>query len=607
MADDILKHAKRLQQFWIDRTRVMEQDRRLRDLDETFALVKDVKIGGKVVKIIDNQPQTYWDWAVASLATNPFRFVVPMQLLKNEAKANKLERLLYGIEDQINELLARRLQESFRFMLAEQIVGGWYAYRPDIIPDGTAWQFIADFYDPMTVYQQFDARGLSHVARVCQITLAEARSHVAANGGDPDAASWRGDDTQYVEIVEYWRRTDMNEVLNAYLIAGVVALPLERQDYPSIPIITGAVNGRSGESSTTMLRPIENWGRSIFAPNRRIYQQANTWATLHRERARQVMFPHMKDKTVDAKGVVEPQDIEAGEQVIWHLDTTEDVEAVQMPGTPVDVAMETARDQLALQRGSIPDALYGQNSPGFASGYLEKSLEHKATLRLSRYAASFTAAAERGFMQLIRQARALRIQVRLKGIDRSRNGISGYFEEQFDAAADIPDYFPIQIRHELSTPVDRAQIANTEAQLVQSRVHSVRRAMEATGVEDSIREHAQIIDEQASLMTLQGAAVIALKLEKLAKTYDDAGDKEMAAAIRTQAEMTRQQAVATALQQSQGAQQPQTNAPLTGLGLPSAVLPNEATGRGQLQELMKGPPPGGAAMARFGNQNGVRG
>ncbi len=612
-ADDLKKVVDtkdRLVKFWKPRTEIIERDRKLRDLDEKASILGS-QWSSKVVKVIDSLPQDYWDLAVATLSNDPVKFVVPpptaSKSRNQEPKHAMLERFAYGIDRHLNVRLQQRGEESWQTMLAEQMCFGWYACVPDVVKldDGTCY-FDITFWDPATVFQQFGPDGLEAVVHVYTDTLGHARSH-AEGQGETLSADLRGEADKSVTVTDYWARDseDKRKVLNALLVDDRLALPLSPQaNWDEVPVITGAVAGRSGESAmpSRNKEQKQNWGRGILAPMRYLIPQLNHWRTLHRERARRAIFEHVFDITVDAQGIVERSDLEAGESTIMHLKPGEDVRTLPASNANVDINIEMQADNVAMERASLPASLYGVNRPNFASGFLEASLSHKATMRLGRRRLGMDAVSSRVMMVLIRRYRSLGGRMTLDGVDLRRNGMDGYFEEEFKAS-DIPETFFMQAKGTLAAPIDKAQIANTAMQLAREGVWSKRRAQEETGVEDPDSEDIRIVEEQAAGQILGVAAMMALTMRRKADALRAAGETEMALVVAQQADALLAQSAQQALQNAAGQNAPQQNGSTA--GPPPGTLPNEATG--QNTDLagagLGAAPPAGPSQARPGNRN----
>jgi hypothetical protein len=193
----------------------------------------------------------------------------------------------------------------------------------------------------------------------------------------------------------------------------------------------------------------------------------------------------------------------------------------------------------------------------------------------------------------------------MTGHNLRKNALDGFIHEEFDSEADIPDQFYITMKHRLDTPIDRSAIVDQETRLAQAGIHSKRRAMEETSVEDPVAETLQILDESAAMQMLEGSAILAMNLEEKAGRLDEAGEFSQARAFRAQADMVRQQAAIQASQAQAGQNQPQQR----NQGSDQRVLPNDQTGGNQdlFPRGGRRPPPRGPVMARPGNQNARNG
>ena len=589
-----------LTNFWDGRTTAMTLDRKMRDLDVSVSVPSESKITNQMTKMVTNNPQNFWDWTVATLANNRFRWRAPKQGAgKEDKQKGTMERLAYGIDWSLDDQFQKRLLEPWRYLLAEQIVGGWYALFPDVVEDGDTVRFTLEFWDPITVFQQATSDGLEVVLRIYSTTLADAKAYAQTHEGDVDKLS--GNPTDSVKVVDGWVR-ERGEVFNVYTVDDKVVLKVKKSEgMTEIPILTGPVAGRGVEawSESDKARSAANRGRSILRPVIRTYQQTNRNRTMTNERARKSMFPDIVDFTEGGEGFIEPGDVGGGKSKIIHAKTGEDVKTLDMGQPSPEMSIELQRDRREIEEGTIPAGMFGVNDPQIASGYLEKNLEHLASLRPGRYAFTYRWVAETAWMRMIRKVRTLNKPVTMTGFDLTKRNEDGYFIEEIKKPqSDIPENFKIFAQHELSTPLDRAAIANTEAGLVQAGVHSRRRAMEETGVEDPYEETFQIVQEQSVMNGMAGAALAAMALEKQADEFEDAGDQDVADALRLQARVTREQAFAQAVQAAQGQNAPQPNQDLTGRSPEDVPVPIQQGGA-----VPPPPPTRGAPQARPGNAN----
>ncbi len=593
-----------LTNFWDGRTTAMTLDRKMRDLDVSVSVPSESKVTNQMTKMVTNNPQNFWDWTVATLANNRFRWRAPKQGAgKEDKQKGTMERLAYGIDWSLDDQFQKRLLEPWRYHLAEQIVGGWYALFPDVVMDGDRVRFTLEFWDPITVFQQATSEGLEVVLRIYSTTLADAQAYAKLHEGDTEKL--KGTPTDSVKVVDGWVR-ESGKVFNVFTVNDQVVLKVkESEGATEIPILTGPVAGRGVEawSEGDKVRAAANRGRSILRPVIRTYQQTNRNRTLMNERARKSMFPDIVDFTEGGEGFIEPGDVGGGTSNIIHAKTGEDVKTLDMGQMSPDMAIEHQRDRREVEEGTVPGLMFGANDPQVASGFLGKNLEHLAGLRPGRYAFTYRWVAETAFMRMIRQLRNLNKPVTMTGLDLTKRNEDGYFIEEIkNPKKDIPENFKIFAQHELSTPLDKSAVANTEGQLVQAGIHSVRRAMEETGVEDPYEETFQIVQEQSVKNSMAGAAIAAMSLEKQADEFEDAGDQDVADALRLQARVTREQAFAQALQAVQGQNAPQPNQDVTGRSPEEVPVPIQQGGT-----QPPPPPTRGASQARPGNRSAAGG
>ena len=78
--EEMVDHAKRLERYWKKRTEQRLMVRRLRDLDPDTSIANDPKRPldlAKLQRVIVTDPRSYWNWAIATLANEPFKWRSP--------------------------------------------------------------------------------------------------------------------------------------------------------------------------------------------------------------------------------------------------------------------------------------------------------------------------------------------------------------------------------------------------------------------------------------------------------------------------------------------------------------------------------------------------
>lgn len=311
--------------------------------------------------VVANDPRTFYNAALYLLTPNiPHR--VPVQGLDNEARAwaNSLERVV----DTAWKGLDRQYRKRGRKSWMEYTVGlllstGWYAILNIAAQD----KLIAETWNPVQVYPDWDGIGLESVAHVFTISNKQAHRLFAQRGWD--SAPLRTKKSGSITIYDLWEMDGIN-VAN-YTVAETAMVKAEPQEpFTEIPILVGPAGGLPDDGPISDLRKgkaIDEWraniGQSILATNAKVYKGYNRLMTFMQQILRDTAQPKYWERK--ARGGTRILTAEALEKrgPIFELGEGDEIGTLQMPGIPVELTGLIASYEAMIQRGSLPNALSG--------------------------------------------------------------------------------------------------------------------------------------------------------------------------------------------------------------------------------------------------------
>src|SRR3990167_6557825 len=227
MPIDILQETEQDERYWKDRNAQIDEDRRM------IALLYPPAQSDKN-NLISNEPKVFYDTAVALVSSFPPRFRMPLSInyeAEEKEKIAKSERFLTGIFRQLDRRQLARGQCYWLRDFAYWIMSGWFAVFTIVIKQGAWVEFIADFYDPMTVYPTWDSEGLARCIRSFETDTQTAMMLVQQwemSGLKIEEFQKPSPDAR-VKVVNYWRRDYRGGkplVRNALCVNGQIVKPL---------------------------------------------------------------------------------------------------------------------------------------------------------------------------------------------------------------------------------------------------------------------------------------------------------------------------------------------------------------------------------------------
>ena len=325
---------------------------------DTLALYDELK-QEHMESVVSNDPRTFYNSALHLLAPNiPHR--IPVHGMDREAMAwtASIERAVTDTWSGIDRQYRRRGRKSWmEYMTGLLLATGWYA----VLCMSTRDKLIAEVWNPIEVYQDWDSQGLSSVAHVFTITSSQAMRLFLQRGWEMPTNL----KNVPVTIYDLWEVTSEG-VINVTSANSVLVKPETVEPFEEIPILTGPAGGLPDDGAISAKRRTtsnQDWrgniGQSILATNEGMYNQYNRALTFMQQILRDTAQPKYWEKSRGSGTILTPEDLEK-RGAIFRLGEGDDVGTLQMPGIPVELTSLIGSYEQMIQRGALPNALSGQ-------------------------------------------------------------------------------------------------------------------------------------------------------------------------------------------------------------------------------------------------------
>ncbi len=486
----ILTDTTNLTNFWNLRNRQM-----LADID-IINLVKPKKTSD-AIKWTSNEPKVFFDTARALISLNQprFRLPIPMEYTPEEkGKMNKAERLAIGIWRTLDQRTGEMGGASWLYELSYWILLGWYAIFTLVEKGEDGVHFIADIWNPMNVYPEWDRDGLLKCARVYEIDKATAEG-MALHYQE------RGLDFKYEEpkegskpsVTNYWRR-EGQKVYNAILLNGILVKPLTLQSkLKRIPIHIGAIGVPDQGIVDGQIRK----GESIIAANRDMYEYDNSMISLLATIVASQAFPNIIQKTRTGKEGHDETEFK-GYGTVLNYKLEDVVELFKNATTPEQANLVIQWIKNQRQKGSIPDVTYGgvvQDVSGFALSQYLSALKYKLGpyLNASQYAISQVMGA---FLYQYKTGNFGDLSLTTENPYDMRRGMT--FMEDF-TIEDVPERTYVEVTIPISSQFDKTQAILNSVQSLNAKLLSRETLWETElDVQDAEQEKERLREDQVS-------------------------------------------------------------------------------------------------------------
>lgn len=364
-----------------------QRDKNIADWYSLLTMYDDLE-QENMESVVANDPRTFYNTALYLLTPDiPHR--VPMQGLDTEAAAwaNSLERVISSTWKGLDRQYRKRGRKSWmEYVVGMLLATGWYAILNMAAKD----KLVAEAWNPVEVYPEWDGTGLESVAHIFTISNKQARR--LFDQRDWDKSLFRSKRTGNITFYDLWEMDGLN--ITNYTVAETTLMKAENQEpFEEIPILVGPAGGLPDDGPINTLRKgkaIDEWranvGQSILATNAKVYKGYNRLMTFMQQILRDTAQPKYWEKGKGGTRILTAENLEK-RGAIFQLGESDEIGTLQMPGIPVELTGLIASYEAMIQRGSLPHALSGavENIPiGLmsqvaAAAIQTLSLMHRAT------------------------------------------------------------------------------------------------------------------------------------------------------------------------------------------------------------------------------------
>ena len=484
-----------LQKYWQARDTAMAENRNIINL-----LKPEAKTGSQIWTT--NEPKVFFDTSRSLISINPPRFRLPIQTNytpEQKDQMNKAERLCIGIYRSLNDRQAEFGGVNWLWDLAYWILLGWYSVFSVVKKDKEGQiKFVADIFDPMTVYPQWDSDGLVRCIRTYQVdkvtAMAMAESYweegLEFDFNEPTSDAGRS------TIINYWHRTFKKGkpvIENAIMVAGnlVKSLTVQRK-LTRIPIHIGAIGSPDRITTEWMNRK----GESIIDANKDSYDYLNTMIRLMAQILAENAYPNRVWKLLNPHAGAPGEMKGYGEDIF--IKPQEAVELIKSSTTPNEANILVQYFGSQVQKGSIPNVVYG-GTPIELSGFAISQLMAAIKYKLGMYLNAMQMVTSRVFSDFLYQYKTGKygkITLSTENPYDLKRGMA--YMEEFESK-DVPENIYVEVTIPISSQFDKTQAIMNSVQALQSGLLSRETLWEEElDIQDSEQEKERIREDQVS-------------------------------------------------------------------------------------------------------------
>ncbi len=484
----ILGDTDDLERQWQRRNTQMLADRSRINLDQT-----PPKTGA--IKWYSNEAKVFYETATSLISAYPPRFRIPLTINYDEIekeKISKAERFLLGIFRELDNRQMRRGMSYWLWEMAYWTLSGWYSVFTHIEKGrGANVNFIADVWDPLTVYPKWDNEGLSTCVRTYSVdkpNLLVMLGGFKQKGLDVIFQDM-GEDKP--KVINYWR-DDRGKVYNSILIGGQTIKPLIlEKDFDRIPIFCGTVGIPDRVSPGWETRV----GQNIIAANRDMYDYENMMVSVMAAIMASQAYPNIVRRT--RSGLPMGIDDLTGYGQVIDLKIEEQIELLKNATTPEEANILLNWVSNRRQKGSIPDVTYGQvpyELSGFAISQLMAAIKYKIAPYLNALQ-NVIGSVAREFLRQYRDGDFPDIELMTTKPGETSKNL--FFVEKF-TRKDIPETLFVEVTVPITSAFDKTQQILFARQAMSPPQLLSRETIwdEVLDVQDSQQEYARIIQDQ---------------------------------------------------------------------------------------------------------------
>ncbi len=517
-----------LEQYWNVRNQRMREDR------DIINLVKPPKKTDQS-NWITNEPKVFFDTSRSLVSLNDPTFRLPLTMnytSEQKNKMNKAERLCIGVYRALNQREVDKGGVSWLWDLAYYVLLGWYAVFNVVQKDPQTGEikFIADVYDPMTVYPLWDANDLTrcvrsyYIDKITALSMAESLINQLGEGEFIEPTQ-----SEHIKVINFWEKTYIKNkpvIKNGIMIDGQVIKPLTVQKkLDHIPIHIGAI----GYPDKMMDNWMERMGEAIISSNRDMYDYINVIMRLNAEILAETAYHNIITKSRTGQPLV--KEVKGHGQII-PIRLEDQIEVLKHASTPqeANVLLQYLLGQ--AKKASASDMVYGSTpfeSSGFAISQLLASIKYKLGMYINSIQ-SITGRVMTDFLYQYKKGKYEPITLTTTNPYDLKRGLT-YLEEF--SPDDVPERIYVDAKIDISSVTDKTQTILNSVQALQAGLLSRETLWETElNIQDSEQEKERIREDQ--LMTdpfIKDIEIIETMWERV-EMYQTMGKQPQAEALK---------------------------------------------------------------------------
>ena len=483
--------ATNLERYWTLRNTQVQED-----LD-IINLIKPIEKTDEK-NWVDNEPKVFFDTSRSLLSIYPPRFRLPLSINfspEEKDKMNKAERFLIGIYRSLDNKCADKGECMWLWQLAYWVLLGWYAVFTMVQKTNKGTEFIADIWNPMTVYPEWSGDGLVKCLRIYETDAITARS-IALNlieSGEFETEYLEGDVNERKKIINYWRQDD-TKVFNAIMVSGQLIKPLTLQKkLKRIPVHIGAI----GSPDKLMPQWEKRKGESIIASTRDIDDYYNQLIRLYAEIVEETAYPNIATKTRSGLPPFKSEDLKGHSSVI-PLKLEDQIELLKHAASPTEANILLQYFGNQRQKGSLPASVYG-SIPFEVSGFALSQLMAAIKYKLGPYLLSMQQLLSRIMVDFLSQYESgnfASITLNTENPYALKRGMT-YIEEF--GKEDVPKHKYVDVTIPITSQFDKTQAILNAVQASQAGILSLETLWEETlDIQDTEQEKQRLREDQVN-------------------------------------------------------------------------------------------------------------
>ena len=468
--------------------------------DYDLYIMRPFDAGDGYESYTSNEPRTYADKIISWMAAAELVIRIPnIEEPREERDVNDAkEKFLIGILRAADERLRRRLQPTLREQLAWFVaLRGWYSGRALLHIDSKGkTQVDITPWDIMHTYWGEGEEGLAWACYRIQKTKDEILQQYGISLDEQD-------DETPIDVYDYY-----DDEHNIVTTGNTILKQPTPHGADRVPVFIGMVGPQpliQNIDETSITDTIADYGESVFASNRELYEKHNFTMSVMMEMVARSRKQGIAITSRDGQKTLDEDPYKAGAEVA--LAQGENIEPLGL--------MEVARETGAymgmvsgeLQRGSIPHTVYGDlqfQLSGFAINTLRQGIDSVLNPRITAMEAAYT---QISHLICDQYSNGMYDPISISGRDKNRVYFSEAVEPESIGMAGTPEISLVsQLPEDDMSRMSMAQMAREGPTPLLSDIYvrdKILGLQDADSIEDSIKEQmAERMLPEASLWSL---------------------------------------------------------------------------------------------------------